>query len=72
MRKDTLWIIVVQQNPEFETGTTAFSPKGLRKFFDLAWEEGHKQGVANGRALGASTAKPSSFEQMFPWLTMGK
>lgn len=54
MKKETLWEIYVKKNPTFEgEGNVTLSRSGLKKMFDQAYDKGHEQGVANGRALAA-------------------
>ena len=49
MNKEQLWAEIIRQNPEFTSRGAAFAPAGLRKFFDLVWENGYKEGLTDGR-----------------------
>ena len=52
MKKEILWQEIVKQNPDW-TGPERvnLSPRGLRKFFDLIYDQAHHQGVENGKIL---------------------
>ena len=56
MQKDELWKYLTDRNPRFLTGPSTLTPKGLRHLFDVAYDKGHEQGVANGRVLGERDA----------------
>ena len=45
MRKDTLWKAIIDKNPRFLAGNITLTSNGLKKLFDLAFDEGHKQGA---------------------------
>lgn len=51
MTKEALWETYVHQYPSFGSTGATFTAAGLRRFFEVTWEQGHAQGVDNGRAL---------------------
>ena len=51
MTKSALWDHIVSRNPGFNSSPVSFSAAGVRKLFDLAYDQGHAEGVVNGRAL---------------------
>lgn len=51
MKQSDLWKIYTSKNPSFMESGATFTAVGLKKFFDQTWEQAHKQGVENGRAL---------------------
>lgn len=57
MQKEDLWKILTDKNPVLLTGPITFTAKGIRKFFETVWDQGHKQGVKNGRVLGAEAER---------------
>lgn len=73
MTQQDLWQIYTSKNPSFLDSGATFTAAGLKKFFDQTWEQAHKQGVENGRALEklvkADPSKASDprsiFEQVF-------
>ena len=44
MTKNELWQIITDKNPQFLTGPSTFLPGGVRKLFDLAYDQGYRQG----------------------------
>jgi hypothetical protein len=48
-----LWLEICRQNPQFEAEGATFKPKELVKFFNLIYDQAHKRGVENGRAIEA-------------------
>ena len=63
MNAEQLWKIYCEKNPQFDDAEARilFTGRGLKKFFDTTWEQAHKQGVANGRALAANDAPADPF-----------
>lgn len=53
MKKLELWAIYCSRNPSFADDSARFTitGRGLRKMFEQAYDKGHEQGVANGKAL---------------------
>ena len=49
MQKDALWKAITTKNPKFLVGSITLPASGLKKLFDLAWDEGHKQGVEDAK-----------------------
>lgn len=69
MQKNELWELITRKNPQFLAGCVTLTANGLRKLFDTAWDQGHKQGMENGRVIGAEAAKKANpiadmFEKM--------
>lgn len=61
MKKEELWAKYVAKNPQFEgDGNVTLSARGLRKFFEQAYDQGHAQGIGNGRALERRHSTPKS------------
>ena len=62
MKKEQLWEKYCERNPSFKgKGMVAMSAAGLKKFFDQAYDKGHEEGIANGRAMEAmAKSKPSN------------
>lgn len=57
MTKTELWDILVAKNPCFLTGPIPFKPVGLRKFFDLVWDEAQEEAreeIRGGNRFGMS------------------
>ena len=44
MSKEELWAIFVKRNPRFLEDGANFTPTGLRKFFDQAFDQGYIEG----------------------------
>ncbi len=79
MTRDELWSVFTSKNPRMAGGDDShitLTVRGLRKLFEQAYDRGHEQGVANGRAMvareaeiNASKDKPSErgdlFSEMF-------
>ena len=53
MDKTELWEAVCDRYPEFKDDEHIVKQRarGLRRLLEQAWDEGHKKGVANGKAL---------------------
>jgi predicted secreted protein len=60
MRKDELWKLYVDKNPHWLDAGVAFTPAGLKKFFDQTFDLAHDQGMVIGRALEEKKAGKSS------------
>jgi len=67
MRKEELWDIYTRKNPQFLVGPVTFTAKGLRDLFDMTWEQGHKQGLANGRVLGKDESSATTKKKSDPF-----
>jgi hypothetical protein len=66
MTREQLWQIITDRNPQFVTQPCTLTPAGLKKLFDTAWEQGHEQGLANGRALQMQAARGAHpFDRIF-------
>jgi len=46
-----LWAAITKNNPRFLTDGANLTPAGLEKLVETAYKQGHKQGLANGKAL---------------------
>ncbi len=51
MKKEELWDIFTKKNPGWKDEGANLTPAGIKKLFDTTYEQGHKQGVLNGKAL---------------------
>jgi len=51
MTYEQLWAAITKNNPGFLTDGANLTPAGLEKLVKTAYEQGHKQGLANGKAL---------------------
>lgn len=75
MTRDELWSVFTSKNPRMagdDDSHITLTVRGLRKLFEQAYERGHEQGVANGRAVAvreaeidASKDKPSERGDLF-------
>ena len=70
MSAEELWAIYCAKNPQFADDDARFSMtgRGLKKLFRQTWDEAHRQGVANGRALAALDAKKNPVDSFFEGL----
>lgn len=72
MNKQELWEAVCERYPEFKDDEHIVKQRarGLRRLLGQAWDEGHDQGVKNGRALAVmeqeKKAKSDPFRSIFP------
>ena len=51
MTYEQLWAAITKNNPRFLADGANLTPAGLEKLVKTAYEQGHKQGLANGKAL---------------------
>lgn len=70
MKRDELWELLVRKNPAFggkDDEHITQTVRGLRKLFNTAYDQGHEQGVANGRAAEAmeQSRKPKTDDSIF-------
>lgn len=72
MKKEELWKILSDKNTAFSGSGEEHitqTKRGLKKLFDLAFEQGHEEGVKNGRAAEAmdqeKKRKTGSDESLF-------
>jgi hypothetical protein len=63
MTRESLWVIIIERNPEFEQKGANLSAKGLRKFFDLAYSKGFEQGKSYAATQNRKPDNP--FSDMF-------
>ena len=48
MKKEILWQKITSKNQRFKTEGARFTARGLRKFFDQAYDKGREQGMKEG------------------------
>jgi len=70
MRQDELWSHLTEKNQHWLTENVTLTPDGLKKLFDTVYTQGHKQGLANGKAIQdrikkESSKKKSNVENLF-------
>lgn len=55
MKKDELWEQLLKRYPDFkdEEHIVKQTARGLRRLVETAWDEGHAEGVKNGKAIEA-------------------
>jgi hypothetical protein len=64
MTREELWKTVCKQNPSFAgTEPITLTPKGLRKMFDLAYEQGKAQSMKDLQRLVGVPKNP--FDNIF-------
>ena len=54
MTYEQLWAAITKNNPRFLTDGANLTPAGLEKLVETAYKQGHKQGLANGKALAGT------------------
>jgi len=57
MSHDKFWATLTGRNRHWLTDGANLTPDGVRKLVKAAYDAGHSQGIENGRALQAMTAK---------------
>jgi hypothetical protein len=68
MQKSVLWQEILRQNPDWDgPEILKISPKGIKKLFELAYDQGHSAGFENGKASAGKTAanESSPFDKVF-------
>jgi hypothetical protein len=56
VKKDDLWDALTDKHPALLSGNPAMTAKGIKQFFDWAYDRGHKHGVA--AAMRGRRSKP--------------
>ena len=64
MKKDDLWDALTDKHPALLSGTPAMTAKGIKQFFDWAYDRGHKHGVAAARSAERAQEQANSIEDI--------
>ena len=59
MTKQELWNLYLEKNPSFEEKGCTLSAKAIKALFEQTYDMGHKEGLANGKIIGAMRGEDS-------------
>ena len=64
VKKDDLWDALTDKHPALLSGNPAMTAKGIKQFFDWAYDRGHKHGVAAARSAERAQESANSIEDI--------
>ena len=65
MTREELWEAMVRKYPKFgDTGNVTLKTSGLRKLFDVVWDEAYKSGLQQSVERESSADIPSWFNDI--------